>query len=441
MGQILLYILLAGTAVAAMARPWIGVVVAYVFVILGPQYIWYWNFQGIRPFLVVAVPTIIGLVLAVGRGEADVSFIKTKINLFLLILFGCITISYLFGLYVDGGPGPQWHSPDVVYNRIWKAYLFYFLAVVCINDEKKFKYLSYVMIASVIYLTYWINDQYLSGSQYGRFAGPSSFAGGLYHDENVFALLFVVGLPFLYYAGFAVTKKVIRYGLWLAIPFGWHAIFLTGSRGGLLGLAFTVLLIAWRSPKRWIGLLLIPALLLAYQWQGGDVMKERSATIQEYKSESSAASRIQAWEAALRMMSAHPLVGVGLSGMGPAFPDFSPHKPRVAHNSYLQTGAESGVLAFIAYIFMICYALMSLLKNEKQWKVFSLNSPAAANAIYLRLMNKCLFVSLSGFSLCALFLSLNNFEPFFYILILINYLHVYCRRSKNSADSAKEIQK
>ena len=353
MGQILLYIFLAGTAVAAMARPWIGVIAGYVFVILGPQHIWWWNFQGVRPFLLVAIPTMIGIVFNWTRKEIDFSFLKTKINLLIIILFGCITISYLFGPYVDGGPGPQFQDPDLLYDRIWKAYLFYFMATLCINDEKKFKCLSYVMIASVIYLTYWAKDQYLSGFWGGRMAGPRSIDGGMYVDENVFAMLFVVGLPFLYYAGFYFKKKIIRWGLWLAIPFGWHAIFLTGSRGGLLGLAVTVLLISWRSPKRWIGVLLIPALLIAFQWQAGSVLKERAATIDDYQTESSSAGRIQVWEVSIQMMVAHPLTGVGLGGMGPAFPDYSPHKPRVAHNAYFQTGAESGIIAFVVYISLI----------------------------------------------------------------------------------------
>lgn len=430
MGQILLYILLAGTSVAALARPWIGIMSAYVFVILGPQHIWWWNFQGIRPFFLVAIPTMIGIVFAWGRKEIDFSFLKTKINLLLFILFVCITISYLFGPYVNGGPGPQWYDPDLSYDRIWKTYLFYFMATLCVNDERKFKYLSYVIIVSVIYLTYWANDQYLSGLWDGRMAGPRSPDGGIYVDQNVFAIVFVSGLPFLYYAGFYFKNMIIRWGLWIVIPFGWHAIFLTGSRGGLLGLAFTVLLIALRSPKRWIGMLVISLMLIAFQWQAGDVLKGRAATIENYHSESSASGRIQAWEAAIQMMIAHPLTGVGLEGMGPAFPDYSPHKPRVAHNAYFQTGAESGFVAFSVYIFLICYALMSLLKNEKQWKKLTLSSSCNDNALYLKYLNNGLFVSLFGFSFCAFFLSLNNFEPFFCIILLTNFLHVYSRQSK-----------
>lgn len=381
----------------------------------------------------VAIPTLIGVIFSIGKKEIDFSFLKTKINLLLLILFGCITISYLFGPYVHGGPGPQFHNPDIFYDRIWKTYLFYFMATLCINDEKKFKYLSFVMIASVIYLVFWANDQYLSGFWSGRLAGPRSIDGGMYIDENVFAMIFVTGLPFLYYAGFFFRNKIIRWGLWLVIPFGWHAIFLTGSRGGLLGLAVTVLLIAWRSPKRWIGVLLIPAMLIAYQWQGGSVLKERAETIQDYQEESAGGTRLQAWEAALKMMIAHPVTGVGLGGMGPAFPVYSTHKPRIAHSAYFQTGAESGLIAFIVYISLVCYAFMNLLKNQKKMKYIKIDSSSNENAVYLQYLNNGLLVSLFGFSFCALFLSLNNFEPFFYIILLINFSLAHMQNIKISS--------
>jgi len=434
MGQALLFILLAGTGLVALRRPWIGVVAAYVFVILGPQHIWWWNFEGVRPFLLVTIPTLIGILFAMGRNELDFSFLKTKINLFLLILFIFITISYLFGPYVNGGPGPNFYSADWLYGNIWKAYLFYFMAAICITDEKKARYFSYVMIFSIIYLIYWANDQYLSGNNYGRLGGPRSLHGGHYTDENDFAMLFVMGLPFLYYFGYYCKKILYRYAVWLIIPFGWHAIFLTGSRGGLLGLAVTILVIAWRSPKKWIGFLMIPALFFAFQWQAGDLMKNRAATISEYETESSAATRLQAWDAAWGMMTTHPITGVGLTGMGPAFPVFSANKPRVAHNAFFQTGAESGILALLAYIGIFILALLALVKKTR----FEAWQKGSSEDYYLYLLNEATLASLTGFAVCALFLSLNNNEIFFYLLLLANFFYVNKAAADNSSNSLSE---
>lgn len=416
MGQILLYLLLGGTAIAAIMRPWIGVMAAYVFVILGPQHIWWWNFTGVRPFFIVAIPTALGILLAIGRKEIDFSFLKTKINLLLLILFIFTTISYLFGPYVHGGPGPHWDPPEVIYDRIWKSYFFYFMAVLCINDEKKLKYLSLVMVGSIIYLIYWANIQYLSGHWYGRLGGPRSTFGGHFIDENGFAMLFVMGLPFLYYWGCYCKKTVFRYGLWLIIPFGWHAIFLTGSRGGLLGLAVTILVMSIRSPQKWLGMLMIPALIFAFQWQAGDVMRSRADTLQNVEEVSSAQTRFQAWDAAWKMMLDHPVTGVGLTGMGPAFPVYSIHEPRVAHNAYFQTGAESGMVAFLAYIGVFFLTIKLL------WKRTDAHSDNLSELSCL--LSEALLVAILGFAVCATFLSINNNEIFFYLILLANFIYM-----------------
>ncbi|MFO7717679.1 MAG: O-antigen ligase family protein, partial [Desulfohalobium sp.] len=370
MGEVLLYLLMAGTCLAALARPWIGVMAAYVFVVLGPQHIWWWNFQGIRPFFTIAIATIIGIVLAATRGDIDFSFLKTKINGLLLLLFVCITLSYFFGAYINGGPGPRFYNPEMIYERIMKIYIFYFLAVLCITDDKKFKYLSLVMVFSIMYLVYWANNQYLIGNWGGRLGGPRSIYGGHYVDENGFAMLFVMGLPFLYYIGYYFKSFFLRYGMWLIIPFGWHAIFLTGSRGGLVGLGLVMLMTALRSPKKWIGLLLIPAFIFAYQWQAGSVMQDRATGITQTEQTTTAQTRFQAWDAAWEMMKSHPLFGVGVASMGPAFPDFSPHSPRVAHNAYFQTGAESGMVAFLAYggVFALAFLTLWNRKPLRSWK-------------------------------------------------------------------------
>lgn len=430
MGQLLLYALLAGTSVAAIARPWIGVVAGYVFVVLGPQHIWWWNFQGIRPFFIVTIPTMIGLALWISQGKIDFSVLKTKFNLGLAVFWLFVNLSYIFGPYVNAGPGPQFHSPADILDRVNKMYIFYFIAVLCIRDKKQFKYLSMVMIFSITYLIYWANDQYLSGLWRGRLGGPRSLTGGHYTDENGFAMLFVMGIPFLLYLGYYFKNWILRYSIWLIIPLGWHAVFLTGSRGGLVGLGITMIAIALRSKKKMMSLGLILALIVAYQWQAGDVMKERAGTIQEYEEESSAQTRFQAWAAAWGMMKAHPVFGVGIVSFGNAFPVFSPHKPRVAHNSYFQIGAESGFIALFAYLFVAVSSIRFLWKNN-----FPPEDPEKdKNSYWMYLMGEALLISLIGFLSCSLFLSMNINEIHLYLVLLIQFIYTSKKRAVFNAE-------
>lgn len=163
------------------------------------------------------------------------------------------------GSFKSGGlnPGRLMYFTNIIF-------IFYFLSLFEIDNLKKTKILIWVFSLSTIYLIYWANNQYFSGNWHqfsmGRLMGPASIDGGaIYKDENAFAMLFVTGLPFIYYLSLDLKSKLLRYASWLVILFGWHAIFLTGSRGGLVGLGAVILSVVFLSQKK---LLAIPVLLL-----------------------------------------------------------------------------------------------------------------------------------------------------------------------------------
>src|SRR5262249_48314352 len=149
-----------------------------------------------------------------------------------------------------------------------KMFVLCLLACLVLDDTRKVWVLTWVMALCGSYLVYWANDRYLSGHVFGRLAGPVDIRGmGPYADENNLDMLFVLLQPFLWYLGHAVRTRWVRWGMWLVIPFAWHAIFLTASRGGLVGITVSGLVMAVRSRRRALGLLLLPAFFIAYQWQ------------------------------------------------------------------------------------------------------------------------------------------------------------------------------
>ncbi len=417
MGRIFFLALLSSVSVVSLTRPWIGVVCAYLFAILVPQAVWFWNFEELRPVYWVLMPTLVGFAFSLFRKEYDFSAIMNRRNFFLLILWLCFTLSYYVGPYVDDMGPYRFTDPSWAASIFNKTFLLYFVACLCIDSEKKLKALVYVLVVSVVYLVYWANDQYLSGRFFGRLGGPVDMYGvSPYSDENNFAMLFVTLLPYVWFAGFFFKQRLIRWGLWLIIPFGWHAIFLTGSRGGLIGVAISILVMAMRSRQRLLGLALIPALIVAYQWQAGDVMKERTATISEYSTETSASSRLEAWAAALKMISDHPLTGVGLNSFGPAFPHYSDTKPHEAHNTLLQITAESGIFAGTAYLLVVVASIVGLWRQGSRLRL--IESEPGTNTLYL--ISEATLVALCGLFVCTMFLSLQMFEIFYCLCLTVN---------------------
>lgn len=305
------------------------------------------------------------------------------------------------------------------FDALNKSFIFFFLAVLCIDDIKKIKYLFFIMVVSVGYLTFWANMQYLDGNYYlvhqGRLSGPVRPGGSsIYNDENYFAMIFVTGLPFVFYMGLWLKNKVYRIALWLVIPFGWHAVFLTGSRGGLIGLGVSTIVMAWGTKKAWLGILLIPALVIAYQWQGGSIMQQRSETISSYDEDASAMARFEAWGAAIGMIKEHPITGVGTSVFRVAFPSFSDASPREAHSTIFEICAENGLVAGFAWIMVILYTAIGPWRRREQRAQHGSSDDYSFDNYAMG----ALTAAVAGYAVCSMFLSLGGFEGLLYLALL-----------------------
>ncbi len=279
--------------------------------------------------------------------------------------------------------------------------------------KKKLQYLVAMFVIATLFLIYWSNNQYFVQGQFGRIGGPTPIPGSsIYKDENNFAMLFVTGLPFLYYAGCYCKKYFFNYLFWLVIPLGWHAIFLAGSRGGLLGLIVTLLSILARSKQKIYAVLVILFFSFFFAWQAGDVMRGRAQSITTFEEDESAMGRIYSWEAAIKMAIDNPFTGVGFASFGPAYPDYSDARPREAHNSFFQILGESGILSGSMYLLAILMSYKALLKTRKR--------SSALKDRFHYFLNEALTVSFSGLIVCSLFLSLQYFEIFYYLYALIH---------------------
>lgn len=432
MGKLLLAFFILCAAVGTLARPWIGVASYYLLAILGPQYIWWWNFQGLRVSLIVALSVIASVGMQALKGRYDTNFIFNRQNLWLGALWFFIILSYFFGPYVsrfsfDGlGPAQLFSITNTIF-------LFYFIASLEMNEFQKLRYLGIIFIVSTIYLIYWANYQYLSQNwiqfNYGRLMGPTSAVGGsIYGDENAFAMLFVCGVPFIYYIGWESKKNWLRWGLWATIPLGWHAVFLTGSRGGLVGLTVSLVIILLTSRRKFLVLPLLLFFLLFYQWQAGDVMEKRSGAIVNIQGERSASDRIIAWEGGLKMTLSHPITGVGLGSFRTALPDYIESRNMVAHNTFIQFAAESGVGAGLAYLAVVLLFFKHSLYIRRWCRTADINTESHRIDLY----NNASTTSFAGLTVCGLFLSLNVFELFFLLLLFNNALYQICSKNHHS---------
>jgi O-antigen ligase len=121
--------------------------------------------------------------------------------------------------------------------------------------------------------------------------------------------------------------------LWLAplVLFG-HALYLTNSRGGFLAAVVGVMALLW-SRFRGTKSLVLGGAAVALMFV---LFAGRQTTLST--SEGTGQSRIQLWDDGFQMLRHSPLIGVGTN-------QFAKNVGHVAHNAFVQTYAELGLLA------------------------------------------------------------------------------------------------
>ena len=318
------------TAVVSIFAPWVGVIVAHIISVMTPQDIWWWDFWGMRPSFDVMVPVLVGFGIAILQGRVKLSNINTPLNRLVGLLWLFFTVSFAFGPYVDIINRWRFFDPTIAFETVSKVLLSYFVASALLDDTKKVKLVALVMVVTFVYMTYWANAQYYIHHVYGRLHGPASITGaGIYYDQNYFAALFVTGAPFMYFLSKQFARKSVTVIALATILLSWNAIFLTASRGALVALLSVILVFVIRSRKKYVGIVVVVTLALAYWHDGGSIMKKRATTIANYSVSQSAEDRLDAWRAAIRMMEAftpsNPL-GNGRYFCVP-FTGFSSNKP------------------------------------------------------------------------------------------------------------------
>ena len=223
---------------------------------------------------------------------------------------------------------------------------------VLIRTEEELKHLLLVIAGSVGFLGSKFG---ISGIVHGGVLWDQGYGVGLL-DNNQLGLAFVMAIPLCWYCRTLVVSLWARWILLIAALASSAAVIMTNSRGSSISLGVAFVLILWRSDRK---LLTFCTLVLA---AGGaiymmrDTYMDRMMTLKDVRSEASAASRLDYAVAAFAMWKDHPLLGVGFGRknysrlVGKYLGNSDDH---VAHNSYLQMLADSGIFAFVLYTGLI----------------------------------------------------------------------------------------
>jgi O-antigen ligase len=216
---------------------------------------------------------------------------------------------------------------------------------------------------------YWIRTPRFGGWIYGPYVNHNHYAG-------LMEMLTPIPLVFAF-SRYAQGKK--KWAAAAAAAFMGASIFLSGSRGGMAAFAvqiaiFFVFLFRERTQNR-IALLMGAFLLIALAsvaWIGGSDVSSRISTLADYKHpDLNADIRLKIDRDAMRMISARPLLGWGLGTFADVYPQFRSFYTNSlvneAHNDYLQTLIETGIMGFAIGIWLMVTAIRGALRKMKNW--------------------------------------------------------------------------
>lgn len=346
MRDIVVLIFLLCCIVAAIKKPWWGVLSLAVFSYLNPH-AYAWGAVRTLPvyyvlFLVVAVST------AFTKDKQPIPKDWRISNFLLLWLYFIFTTT-------------QSPLPDSAWSKFWivtKIFIPFYFTWVLINTREKLYYLISTIGASIgIVAVKGGIFAILTGFSHRVYGPPNT----QFEDNNLFAVAMLIAIPLILVWEKEMQNALLKKGILLSIPIIYAASLSSWSRGALLTMTALTFTLISNSKRKY---LLIPLVIggvffvipyLPDEWFG------RMHTIETYEEDASAMQRIEAWTDGWNHALHNPFTGAGFDGwMYVTMRDW--------HSSYVEMLAEHGFIAFGLWISLLLGSLISLTSLIRQTK-------------------------------------------------------------------------
>ncbi len=352
MREAILIAVVCGLAAIALVRPRIGLYSYIWFALMRPDY-FAWA-VGSFPFSpILAIATLVGSLRYYYRYPVVLQQSLSRA----LILYQLPVIASVF-LAVD--PALSW-DPFWEFERI---VLMALLIPVLIESVEHLRTLFLVILFSLGAIGLKFG---LFGWRMGGISISEGYAG---LDNNALALALVIALPFCWYMRSQVRSRWVK-SLMLAVLFGCVAtVIMTKSRGASLAMATTFLLMTIRSRRKVAVAILVVLLAAPSIYLVREQYMARMSTLEDPTADSSANSRIILAKAYLEMWKDYPVFGVGFGNdngirLLPHYIPNAKYSQLKTHNTYVQALVDSGIFAFLIFLYLLFGAIIRLYSSIK----------------------------------------------------------------------------
>jgi putative inorganic carbon (HCO3(-)) transporter len=394
-------------------RPWIGVLVFAWIGFMNPHLHTYgfarWRMQWAE---MVAMATLAGLVLNKDRKP----FIWCRESILMIAIWAWFLVTTVFSFY----PEDAWWQLE----RVSKVMLMTLITIPLLQERARMRWMLLVMAGSLGF--YGVKAGIfviLSGGNYMVMGAPGNT---FVSSNNAIALALNMCLPLFWYLRKDEERLWARHLLLAAFWLSAIAVPFTYSRGGVLGLGCVLTILAARSRRRYIAFPLLYGAAILLFAMAPEKWVARMDTIQDYESDQSAISRLDAWQMGIRIANDRPLFGGGFWAFNrtETYAKYAPYLgPRStdAHSIYFNLLGEHGYVGLGLFLLLVCctYAsLLSLYRMGRRHKEITWVSDYA----YM------LFASITAYLVTGTFLSVAYFDLAWHLLALVVVLKELARR-------------
>jgi putative inorganic carbon (hco3(-)) transporter len=395
-GLILAYLITFAGSIAALRYPLIGLHVYVGLAVVRPQFIF--SFAGDLSGLsfVVGVAVLIGWSL---QGFGDWRFERAW-----PVMFALLGFMLWFGLAALQALQPQLSVVPV--RELSKVTLPFLVGVTLMDGEKDWRPMLWTIVLCQGYVGLEQNINYLLK---GYNSAAEGFGG---MDNNFFAvsLVTVIGPAIALTISSKTWSARLLAGAAAALIL--HTLFLTFSRGGMVGLLAVGLVTFVMMPKRpkHIGALLL-TILFAVRFIGPELAaRYNTAFASAEERDGSAASRVDLWSDTMKVMADHPVFGIGPANWGAIASSYGWTEGKSAHSVWMETAAEAGIPA--ALLLMLFFGLAV----AKLWPIARARQTEANR--YEIILASGVILAIVGFSVSGQFVSVPTLEVPYYVTML-----------------------
>jgi O-antigen ligase len=383
------------------------------------QFTYVWRMQDAFPILgklqlpLIALFTALVLFAGVRHPLRRVRAIRQPTSKLIIALGVIMTLGVPFSLW-------QGHSLEFVIKSFGTDVLFFMLVAATVRSVRDVEWYALMNLYGALVFATVVALFFSVG-------GDGRLGSLIYYDANDFALVMVCTIPFAFYFLGKGHKASRRIAALVTLGMCLTAMVKSGSRGGFIGLIAVMMyiLLFYRAiPSRTRLMITVAGVVLFFGFASDKYWTMMGTILHPTTDYNYTADdgRVEVWKRGATYMIQHPITGVGVA----AYPMAEGGSDRarllesqgrgfkwsVAHNSFLETGAELGFPGLAVFVAMLVVTVVSLrrISRRGRWARW-----VSAREISLAQM---LIAALFGFAVSGIFVSAEYFTYLYFILAM-----------------------